>query len=99
MCIVCLEKEAKVVQKERKMSKLGIRMQERRHSEEAEFLVYSSGISDSSAESSEEDERWDGAESENSETVRLIETQDDKSDGYIDNTEYYGNDDSESVET
>ena len=55
MCMVCLVKESKGLQKEKRLSKLGIETKGDVHHEIAELLVDSSGISDSSLSSSEEE--------------------------------------------
>jgi len=79
MCMVCLVKESKSIEKERKLGKLGIHVKERRHSAEAELFVDSSGISDSSAESSDEEEDWQQEES-----AHLIDVEDEGIDDYVD---------------
>ena len=68
--MVCLVKESKQIQKERKLSKMGIEVKRKVHREEAEIYVDSSGISDSSASSSEEDE--DSNHSETKEAFHLV---------------------------
>ena len=55
MCLICLTKESKKVFQDRRKSKMGIHVKIRSHREEAEFLIDSSGISDSSCSSDEDD--------------------------------------------
>ena len=68
-----------MIQNERKMKKLGIDLKSRWHSAEAELFVDSSGISDSSTESSDENENWVLEDS-----ARLIED-DDQDNNFVKN--------------